>query len=90
MLFAAGEIPFATTVVGVITAIATLTIAVGGVITALTVFLPMYRQTKEIHTIVNQQRTDMERYQRALVAALKQAGVSVPADQSITDPAEPA
>ena len=97
IILAAGEpIPFATTVVGVITAFATALIAVGGVITALTVFLPILRQTRatdrkvdEVHVIVNQQRTDAQRYQRALVDALHAAGVDVPADQSVPLTEEP-
>lgn len=40
-------------------------------------------QVEEVHTIVNQQRTDALRYQRALVSALHQAGIKVPVDQSI-------
>lgn len=40
-------------------------------------------QVKEVHHIVNQQRTDMQRYTRALVTALERAGVEVPDDQSI-------
>jgi hypothetical protein len=35
-----------------------------------------------VHKIVNQQRTDMLRYQRALIVALKAHGVEVPDDQS--------
>ena len=47
-------------------------------------------QTKldEVHKIVNQQRTDMLRYQAVLLAALEAAGVPVPADASITPPAQ--
>jgi uncharacterized membrane protein len=75
-------VPFTTTIVGVVTATATLVIAVGGVITALTVFLPMFRQVKQVHTIVNQQQTDLRNYQAALIIALKEGGVKVPIDQS--------
>jgi hypothetical protein len=81
-------------VAGIITASATVLTAAGGLFLALAVFLPTMRKTREIaeesrtqisavHVIVNQQRTDMERYIRALTARLRSAGVDVPADQSI-------
>ncbi len=37
----------------------------------------------EVHEIVNQQRTDMQRYQAVLMAALRKAGVEVPPDESL-------
>jgi Na+-transporting NADH:ubiquinone oxidoreductase subunit NqrF len=37
----------------------------------------------QVHVIVNQQRTDAQNYNRALIAALHKAGVDVPADQSV-------
>ena len=91
ILAAAGEpIPFTTTIVGIITASATALIAVGGIITALGVFLPILRQTRatvakvdQVHQLVNQQHTDLVRYQAALVKALRTAGVEVPDDQSL-------
>ncbi len=70
-------------VAGIITAVATVLIALGGVITAVSVLLPILRGTREIHTIVNQQRTDMENFQRALIRALVDAGIPVPVDQSL-------
>lgn len=73
---------------GIITAVASVLTAVGLVITAVGVLLPNLRATRDVHTIVNQQRTDMQRYQAALVAALRRAGVDVPADQSLP-PTEP-
>jgi hypothetical protein len=39
----------------------------------------------EVHTMVNQQRTDAQNYQRALIKALQAAGVAVPDDQSAAD-----
>lgn len=78
------------TAAGIVTAITTSMIAVGGLITAIGVLIPILRQTREtkttvteVHTIVNQQKTDMQRYQRALVAALHEAGVAIPDDQSL-------
>jgi hypothetical protein len=77
---------------GVITALATVITALGGLLVALTVFLPILRGTKEnkvaigaVHTIVNQQRTDAMNYQRALIKALHAHGVEVPEDQSVKE-----
>jgi hypothetical protein len=74
---------FSSTVVGIITACATLATALGGTIGAFTLLLPLLRQTREVHKIVNQQQTDLRHYQRALVAALERAGIEVPVDQSL-------
>ncbi len=70
-------------VAGVITAIAATFTALALVITALSVLVPTLRQVRKVHTIVNQQRTDLLRYQRALVIALKNEGIDIPVDQSI-------
>jgi hypothetical protein len=69
-------------IAGDISAIAAVVTAVGGIIVVLTVFLPMLRTTREVKHIVNQQQTDLKNYQRALIEALKNAGIEVPADQS--------
>ncbi len=78
-------------VAGIITACATVLIALGGVLTAVSVLLPILRGTRqnmaaigEVHTIVNQQRTDAKRYEIALTEALRKAGIEVPVDQSLT------
>lgn len=75
---------------GIVTALASVITACALLMTALSLLLPTLRKVKEvgrnvveIHTIVNQQRTDLQRYQQALVNALNEAGVKVPADQSI-------
>lgn len=68
---------------GIITAFASVLIAVGGIITAFSVLIPILRQTRAVHKIVNQQRTDMLRYQQALIRALAAHGIAVPLDQSI-------
>lgn len=84
----------------IITAFATVLTAVGGLVLAFAVLLPILRKTKttevavvaalvateQVHTMVNQQRTDAQRYQEALVRALHSAGVEVPIDQSIAPP----
>lgn len=82
--------PVSTSVAGLITAIATALIAVGGVITSITVLVPILRGTRantkqivEIHTMVNQQRTDMSRYQERLIEALVAGGVAIPPDSSL-------
>ncbi len=75
-------------VAGVITAFATLLTAVGGLIVALKVIIPQRRETASIHKIVNQQRTDMLRFQRALIETLQAHGIKVPVDQSAPLPGE--
>lgn len=37
----------------------------------------------DVHKIVNQQRTDMQRYQAVLLAALRKAEVDIPPDESL-------
>ena len=76
---------FATSVTGILTAAGSLLTGVAVLITAWRLLLPLLRSTREVHVMVNQQRTDMQRYQRALVAALQAAGVDVPADQAAGD-----
>jgi hypothetical protein len=86
------------TLAGVITATATVITALGGLALAIAVLLPALRASRaaeansaktiaevaKVHTIVNQQRTDAQRYQIALVTALQDAGIKVPADQSLS------
>jgi hypothetical protein len=91
------------TAAGIISAFGTCITAGALVIGVLPAYLRARRDTREMraeigrvketgeqtHKIVNQQRTDMQNYNRALVAALKLAGLEVPIDQSLPDPAEP-
>lgn len=74
------------TAAGIITAIATLLTAIGVLITAVAVLVPILRTVRIVHTIVNQQHTDMQRYQVALIEALRVAGIVVPIDQSLPVP----
>jgi hypothetical protein len=81
----------------VVTAFATLFVAIAGLVGALTLFLPVLRLSRTnakklgdvemkvdgVHVIVNQQRTDQLNYQRALIRALQDQGIAVPIDQSI-------
>lgn len=75
-------------IAGVITACAAVFTALGGLVLAVTVLIPMLRTGKSTHEIVNQQRTDMQRYIRALTRSLKEAGVELPVDQSVEDDAK--
>ena len=43
----------------------------------------LQNDVKEVHKIVNQQRTDMLNYQEKLVASLVAAGIHVPEDKSL-------
>jgi hypothetical protein len=63
---------------GVITALATLVTAIGGVLLAIKVIMPT-------HKIVNQQRTDMIRFQTVLINTLEKHGIEIPEDQSKLD-----
>ena len=73
-------------VTGIITAFATVITALGGLLLAVAVLLPLLRETRSVHKIVNQQRTDMMRYQRALLALLKAHNIEPPVDQSLDPP----
>jgi hypothetical protein len=76
----------ASSLAGIITAVATCLIALGGVITAISVLLPILRITRSTHTLVNQKFTDLENHARAMARALTAAGIPVPVDQSLPDP----
>lgn len=74
----------------IVTAIATIITALGGMILAIAVLLPILRNSKAtnaqvqtIHTIVNQQRTDAQRYNIALAEVLRKHGIEIPIDQSL-------
>lgn len=71
------------TLAGVITAIGVVITALGGLVAAFTVFLPILRNVKETHKIVNQDRTDMLKFQRTLIRTLVAHGIAVPEDQSL-------
>jgi flagellar motor component MotA len=66
------------TLAGVVTAVATLITAFGGLLLAIKVIMPT-------HKIVNQQRTDMHRFQTVLIRTLIAHGIDVPEDQSRLD-----
>jgi hypothetical protein len=63
------------TIAGLVTAGATMVTAVGGLLLAVKVIMPT-------HKIVNQQRTDMIRFQIVLIKTLQANGIDVPEDQS--------
>lgn len=70
------------TLAGMLTAIFTALTALGGVLVAFKILIPNLKQTKEVHEIVNQQRTDMQRYLKVLEATLTAHGIELPEDQS--------
>jgi hypothetical protein len=72
-----------TSIASVFTAMAILVGAIGGIIPLLKKINGVADKLTIVHTIVNQQHTDMLRYQVALTDALTSAGVSVPSDQSL-------
>lgn len=69
----------------VLTAAATLITAIGGVIVTVKVMIPNFKVNKSTHTIVNQQRTDMLRFQKTLINTLNLHGIDIPEDQSKLD-----
>lgn len=78
------------TTAGIITAVATALTALGGLILAISVLVPILRSTRRVetqvgvvHTIVNQQRTDAQRYNIALSEVLRAHGIDIPVDQSL-------
>jgi hypothetical protein len=88
------------TLAGIITASAAVFTALGGLILAIGVLIPILRATRAtgakvdlVHVIVNQQRTDSQRYAIALVSALRAHGIDIPVDQSLpvvgTEDAQP-
>lgn len=77
------------TLAGVITAIGTLVTASALVITAIGGFLTarrIDRKVETVHSLVNQQHTDLKNYQRTLIRALEDKGITVPIDQSVEEP----
>lgn len=72
----------ASSLAGVITAFATLLTALGGLVVAIKVIIPMKTETKKIHTLVNQQHTDLIRRITVLTRALVKEGIDIPEDQS--------
>ena len=75
---------------GIVTAVGACLTAIALVINAITARkrdLRIEGKVNTVHTIVNQQRTDMQRYIRALSATLKAHDIDLPVDQSV-DPDE--
>jgi uncharacterized protein YoxC len=78
------------TLAGIITSIGTVFTAISLVIAAVTGLIRSRKieaKVDTVHTIVNSQRTDMQRYIRAQTALLEKHGITPPIDQSI-DPNE--
>jgi cobalamin biosynthesis protein CobD/CbiB len=77
---------FASTVVGLITAVSSVITAVALLVTAVASLLKIRRlqhSVNDVHTIVNQQRTDAAKYQADLIAELRANDIEVPKDQSL-------
>jgi hypothetical protein len=85
------------TLAGIITATATVITALGGLVLAMAVLIPTLRNAKaakeaaveaniktdQVHTMVNQQRTDMMRQMERMASALQNAGITIPEDKSL-------
>lgn len=76
----------ASSTASIVTAISTIVIGIGGILGTILGLIPYLKNLRknvgEVHTMVNQQRTDLVRYQAVLVQALEIGGVKVPVDQS--------
>ena len=72
-----------TDIAGVVSAIAACITALGGIIVTLWIFISSLRTARSTHQIVNQQRTDLVNYSRALSRTLKEHGIDLPVDQSL-------
>lgn len=77
---------------GLITAFFTMITAIGGAVVSFKVMLPNLRINRhvakvaeETHVIVNQQRTDMMRFETVLKNKLAEHGIEIPEDQSKLD-----
>jgi hypothetical protein len=68
---------------GIITACATGITALGGLFVALSVLLPTLRQVRQVHTMVNQQRTEMMQLLQVQRQALQAAGIDIPEDEAL-------
>jgi hypothetical protein len=80
-------------VAGIITAVATVLTACGGVAATLVVLIPILRGTRanaaqiaEVHVMVNQRLTDAQRYQERLMEELVSRGIAIPRDTSLRAP----
>lgn len=91
-LVAAEAASSSNTTANIITAVAAVITALGGLaigVSLLVTALRTKRTVGTIHTIVNQQRTDAQRYNIALTELLKKHGIEVPIDQSLPVVGEP-
>lgn len=70
---------------GAVTAFATVITALGGLVMAFGVLIPILRTTRSTHVIVNQQRTDMLRREAALKKLLAFHGIEIPEDPSVEE-----
>jgi len=89
----AAEVSTSNTTANIISAIAAVFTAFSLVITAVALLWKAVQTGRKVdkvkdqvglvHTIVNQQRTDAQRYNIALTQLLKEHGIDVPVDQSL-------
>jgi hypothetical protein len=76
-------------IIAIITALTALVAAVGVLLVNMkatkvsTDVTTMQKDVTHVKVLVNQQKTDQDAYQAVLIAALRKAGLAVPADKSI-------
>jgi hypothetical protein len=71
---------------GIVTAFAASITAFGILLTGIAGILPLMHKVDRVHKIVNQQHTDLLRFQAALIQVLNDAGIPLPKDQSLNAP----
>lgn len=72
-----------------LTAAAAFVTALAGMAASLTLLVPILRHTRQTHSIVNGQRTDMEIYQAMLTDTLTRHGIPVPPNPAVRAPQAP-
>jgi hypothetical protein len=72
-------------VAGIITALTSLVVAIGGLLVSIKVLIPLKKTAEITHQIVNQKQTDSQAYQQDLRSALQEADVPIPPDKSLPE-----
>jgi hypothetical protein len=68
----------------IITSVATLVTAIGGVILLLRKVKSLEAKQDEVHVLVNSNHKSMLRREEVLIAALQRAGIEIPPDDSLS------
>jgi hypothetical protein len=69
----------------IITSVATLVTAIGGVILLLRKVKSLEEKQDQVHVLVNSNHKSMLRREQVLITALQRAGIDIPPDDSLED-----